>query len=110
MAEQGMLQGARKLLTLCTHTQASESVLIVTDPKLKGLAQPLALAAAEVGAEATICLMPVRTTHGQEPPAPVAAAMAAADVFRAGVGLYHPHPGSEGGCAGRDAGPGTDRF
>ena len=60
MTETGMLFGARKLLSVCTHTQPNENVLIVTDPALQDLAEPLALAAAESGAEATVCLMPAR--------------------------------------------------
>jgi len=86
-----MLHGARKLLTVCTRTGADESVLIVTDPQLQDLAEPLALAATEIGAEATVCLMPARTAHGQEPPAPVAAAMAATDVFLAPVSVSITH-------------------
>jgi len=81
MAENNMLFGARKLLTLCTHTKPNESVVIVTDTELAGLAEPLAVAAAEVGAEPTICVMRTRAVHGQEPPRPVAAALAVADVF-----------------------------
>ncbi len=81
MAQLNMLFGARKLLTVCTHTKPNESVVIVTDTDLAGLAEPLAVAAAEVRAEPTICVMPTRSTHGQEPPKPVAAALAMADVF-----------------------------
>lgn len=81
MTKARMLLGARKLLTVCTHTQPNESVLIVTDPELAPLAEPLAKASAEIGAEPTICVMPARATHGQEPPGPVAAALAASDVF-----------------------------
>jgi hypothetical protein len=81
MTKAGMLIGARKLLSVCTVTRPDESVLVVTDPELAELAEPLAVAAAELGAEPTICVMPTRSTHGQEPPGPVAAALAATDVF-----------------------------
>jgi leucyl aminopeptidase (aminopeptidase T) len=91
LTERAMLKGAHKLLAACTHTQAGEQVLIVTDPKLKDLAEPLAQAAEEIGAEASICVMPARKAHGQEPPGPVAAAMAAADVFFAPVSVSITH-------------------
>lgn len=81
MANTGMLFGARKLLSVCTRTQPDESVVIVTDPETKALAGPLAIATAEVGAEPTICVMPTRKAHGQEPPVPVVAALVVADVF-----------------------------
>ncbi len=81
MAQINMLCGAQKLLTVCTKTKPNESVVIVTDTDLAELAEPLAMAAEEVGAEPTICVMPTRTAHGQEPPKPVAAALAMADVF-----------------------------
>jgi leucyl aminopeptidase (aminopeptidase T) len=64
MAETAMLVGARKLLGVCTRTQPNENVLIFTDPELRELAEPLTFAAAEAGAEATVCLMPVRAAHG----------------------------------------------
>ncbi|RMF84642.1 MAG: leucyl aminopeptidase, partial [Nitrospinota bacterium] len=79
--DERMLAGARKLLTVCTRTRAGEGVVIVTDTETMALAEPLAVAATELGAEPTICVMPTRTAHGQEPPAPVAAALAAARVF-----------------------------
>jgi leucyl aminopeptidase (aminopeptidase T) len=81
MTQNLMLIGARKLLSECTRTQPGESILVVTDPELAELAEPLAVAAAELGAEPTICVMPTRSAHGQEPPGPVAAALAATDVF-----------------------------
>jgi leucyl aminopeptidase (aminopeptidase T) len=76
-----LLPGARKLLTVCTRTQPGEHVVIVTDPDTLPVAEALAAAAAELGAEPTVCLIPPRTVHGQEPPAPAAAALKAADVF-----------------------------
>jgi leucyl aminopeptidase (aminopeptidase T) len=86
-----MLSGARKLVSVCARTQPYENVLIVTDPELREMTEPLALAALEAGAEATICLMPKRTGHGQEPPRPVAAALAATDVFFAPVAVSITH-------------------
>lgn len=91
MAQNELLPGARKLLTICTQTQPNEAVVIVTDPDLARLAEPLALAAIEVGAEPTICIMPTRSAHGQEPPRPVAAALAQADVFFVPVKISITH-------------------
>lgn len=86
-----MLIGARKLLSVCARSQSNESVVIVTDRETSALAQPLADAATEIGAEPTICLMPTRAAHGEEPPAPVAAALAAADVFFTPVRISITH-------------------
>jgi leucyl aminopeptidase (aminopeptidase T) len=91
MTDIKMLFGARKLLTVCTHTQPHEHVVIATDNEMMALAEPLAIAAAEVGAEPTICVMPTRTAHGQEPPTPVAAALAASDVFFTPVKISITH-------------------
>lgn len=91
MSEFEMLNGARKLLSVCTGTQPNEHVVIVTDPLTKVLAEPLAVAAQEIGAVPTICVMPTRKAHGEEPPAPVAAALAAADVFFVPVRISITH-------------------
>ncbi len=90
-AEINMISGARKLLTMCTHTKPNESVVIVTDTDLANLADPLAEAALEIGAEPTICVMRTRTAHGQEPPKSVAAALAVADVFFVPVKISITH-------------------
>lgn len=81
MFDARMRDGARKLLTVCTHTRPDETVVIVTDPETRAVAEPLTAATSELGAEPIMCIMPTRGAHGQEPPAPVVAALAMADVF-----------------------------
>lgn len=88
---QELLAGARKLISTCARTKADETVVIVTDHELVAVAEPLAVAAAEVGAQPLICIMQPRTRHGEEPPAPVAAALLQADVFFTPVKISITH-------------------
>ncbi|MBI4337173.1 MAG: aminopeptidase [Chloroflexi bacterium] len=76
-----MLAGARILVTTCTNVQPGEQVLIVADRGTLSIAEVLAQAAGERGAEATLAVMPQRAADSQEPPPTVAAAMKAADVI-----------------------------
>ena len=65
----------------CLGVRAGEQVVVVVDEGTSALGERLRAAAAEAGADAVTCVMAARAEHGQEPPAPVAAALAAADVF-----------------------------
>ncbi|MFH1758770.1 MAG: leucyl aminopeptidase [Pseudomonadota bacterium] len=77
-----MMKGARTLLDNCARVKAGESVLIITDMNMKpSIAEVLAAAAAERGAEPIIMIIRPRLTHGQEPPANVAEAMKKAEVI-----------------------------
>jgi leucyl aminopeptidase (aminopeptidase T) len=86
-----LLEGARRIVTVCAAVQAGEQVVIVTDharPAEIGLA--LARAVDEAGGVATICTTePVPS--GSEPPEAVRAAMGAAEVILAPTSgaLYH---------------------
>lgn len=91
MNELLMLKGARKLLSVCTDTQPGEQVVIVTDPETERLARPLTIAAAELGAEPVVCMMPTRKVHGEEPPPAIAAALLKADVFFVPVKISMTH-------------------
>src|SRR5262249_11702959 len=57
--------------------------LVIGDPGTRELAQALHAAAARRGADAVLALMDERATDGTEPPAPIAAALAACDAFLA---------------------------
>ena len=57
-----------------------EEVLVVCNPATIGLGERLRGEAGRAGADAVTMLMTERDSHAAEPPAPVAAAMAAADV------------------------------
>lgn len=69
------------VLVDCLGVQPDENVLVLTDPPQRRIAGPLITRARDLGAEALLIEMAERATHGTEPPAPVAAAMLAADVL-----------------------------
>jgi leucyl aminopeptidase (aminopeptidase T) len=64
----------------CLGVREGEEVLVVCNPATIGLGERLRAEAGRVGADGVMCLIAERETHGTEPPAAVAAAMAAADV------------------------------
>jgi leucyl aminopeptidase (aminopeptidase T) len=65
----------------CLGVAAGENVLVVADQGTNALGEALRAAAADAGGDATLALISERATHGAEPPKPVAAALAACDVF-----------------------------
>ena len=65
----------------CLGVAAGEDVLVVVDPETRDLGDALRDRADAAGADAVVALMAEREANGSEPPAPVAAALAAADVF-----------------------------
>jgi leucyl aminopeptidase (aminopeptidase T) len=68
-------------LRRCLAVAAGEDVLVIVDPAEQGIGEALREGAARLGADAALLVMDERTNHGTEPAAPVAAAMAACDVF-----------------------------
>jgi leucyl aminopeptidase (aminopeptidase T) len=64
----------------CLAIREGEEVLVIANPATIGLAERLRGEAGKAGADAVLALMKQRPSHGSEPPASVAAAMAAADV------------------------------
>jgi leucyl aminopeptidase (aminopeptidase T) len=69
----------RAVINDCLAIRDGEDVLVVANPATIGLGERLRGEAGKVGADAVMALMKERQTHGSEPPASVAAAMAAAD-------------------------------
>jgi leucyl aminopeptidase (aminopeptidase T) len=65
----------------CLAVQPGEDVVVVVDEPLKRLGEKLRDAAQAAGAEGVLTVMSPRPTDGAEPPAPVAEALAACDVF-----------------------------
>jgi leucyl aminopeptidase (aminopeptidase T) len=65
----------------CLAVQRDEDVVVVTDEPLQGLGEKLRSAAQAAGADAVLTVMAPRAIDGSEPPAPVAEALAACDVF-----------------------------
>jgi leucyl aminopeptidase (aminopeptidase T) len=75
-----MMQGARKIVEVCTAVKPGERVVIVTDSTLMDIADVLAAAAQERDAEVVIAVMAPTGVDGAEPPRAVVEAMKAADV------------------------------
>jgi leucyl aminopeptidase (aminopeptidase T) len=65
----------------CLGIRPGEQVLVVADAGTRRLGEALRERAQAAGADATLALIEERPTHGAEPPAPVAAALAAADAY-----------------------------
>ncbi|QSG01980.1 aminopeptidase [Natranaeroarchaeum sulfidigenes] len=78
-----LYEAAETAVQQCLNVRAEESCLIVTDDKRQPIGEALYDAATAVTDEATILRYQPGDQHGQEPPAPVAAAMAESDVFLA---------------------------
>ena len=68
-------------LRRCLAVTAGEDVLVIVDPAKQAIGEALRAGAAKLGADAALLVMDERADHGTEPAAPVAAAMAACDVF-----------------------------
>ncbi|WP_213524976.1 aminopeptidase [Paenibacillus sp. J31TS4] len=71
---------SKRVLQDCLGLKAGESFLVVADEGKKEIGESLFEAGRQLDAEAMLCVMRERSKSGEEPPAPVAAAMAKADV------------------------------
>lgn len=78
-----LTEAARTAIDQCLRVGDDESVVVVTDDERRSIGEALYDAATDVTDDATILRYPPSEQHGTEPPAPVAAAMADADVFLA---------------------------
>jgi leucyl aminopeptidase (aminopeptidase T) len=76
-----MMKGATKLVETCANVKKGENVLIVTDINKLNIAEVVASAAVEKGAEVVISIMLPRQMHGEEPPDTIAESMKKADVI-----------------------------
>jgi leucyl aminopeptidase (aminopeptidase T) len=75
-------KGALNLLRNCAHARPDEKVLIVTDSATDAaIAKTIMAAATRLGIEASAITMRPRALPGDEPPAPVVAAMLSSDVI-----------------------------
>jgi leucyl aminopeptidase (aminopeptidase T) len=74
---------ARTAIEQCMGLQSDESCCIVTDDERTAIAEALYGVACETSEETVLARYPPGDQHGEEPPAPVAAAMAGADVVLA---------------------------
>ena len=67
----------------CLALDGDESIAVVTDDERRPIGEALYEVAGEVTDDATLVRYPPGNQHGEEPPAPVAAAMREADAFLA---------------------------
>ena len=74
-------QAVDTTLRRCLAVTAGEDVVVIVDPAKRAIGEALRAGAATLGADAALMVMDERADHGTEPAAPVAAAMAACDVF-----------------------------
>ncbi|WP_226005061.1 aminopeptidase [Natrinema salinisoli] len=86
----------------CLNLEAEESCAVVTDDEREPIGEALYEVAAEITDDAVIVRYPPGETHGSEPPEPVAAAMAGADVVLAPTtkSLSHTRARTEANEAG----------
>ncbi|MBT8396813.1 MAG: leucyl aminopeptidase [Gemmatimonadetes bacterium] len=84
-------QGARRLAEVNGRIQEGEAVVIVTDPEMEHYAALVEEAARSCGGVVTTCVIPVRRQDGEEPPEPVAKAMAQASVVFSPVSVSITH-------------------
>jgi leucyl aminopeptidase (aminopeptidase T) len=73
----------RTVVRQCMGVNAGEEVLVVCNPVTEEIGALMRIEAQGDGADATLAVISERESHAAEPPAPVAAAMAAADVVLA---------------------------
>ncbi|HEX3360705.1 MAG TPA: aminopeptidase [Solirubrobacterales bacterium] len=73
----------RTVVRQCMGVSAGEEVLVICNPVTEEIGALMRIEAQGDGAEATLAVISERESHAAEPPRPVAAAMAAADVVLA---------------------------
>jgi leucyl aminopeptidase (aminopeptidase T) len=83
MSDADLRDAATTAVRQCMALGEDESCVVVTDDERLPIGEALYDAACEVTDDATLLRYPPGDQHGEEPPAPVAAAMPEADVFLA---------------------------
>ena len=76
-------RAVRAVVRDCLGVDRGEDVLVVCNPATRDLGERLRAEAGGVGADAVLAVMAERDSHAAEPPEPIAAAMARADVVLA---------------------------
>jgi len=94
---------ARTAIEQCLNVRAGESVAVVTDDDRRPIGEALYDAALAATDDATILQYPPGDSHGEEPPAPVAAAMEAADAFLAPTSKSLSHTRARSAATGAGA-------
>jgi leucyl aminopeptidase (aminopeptidase T) len=80
---EGLDRSARTVVRDCLGVAAGEEVLVICNPATERIGVALRDEAVAAGAEAVLAVMAERASHAGEPPASLAAAMAAAEVVLA---------------------------
>ena len=65
----------------CLRVSDGDDVLVIVDERTRAIGEALRREASAAGGDAVLTVMDERATDGTEPPAPIAAALAACDVF-----------------------------
>jgi leucyl aminopeptidase (aminopeptidase T) len=74
-------EAVRAVVTTCLGVKPGENVVVVADEGTRPIGEAMLTAARNAQADAVLTIMTPRAQHGEEPPAAVAAALKAADVF-----------------------------
>jgi leucyl aminopeptidase (aminopeptidase T) len=95
----------RTVVRRCLAVREGENVVVVVDPQTRTIGEALRDESAAAGGDAVLIVMDERATDGTEPPAPVAGALAASDVFIASTSRSLSHTGArkratDGGARG----------
>jgi leucyl aminopeptidase (aminopeptidase T) len=77
----GLARAVRTVVRRCLAVAPGENVVVVVDEPLQDVGEALRREAQAAHADAVLAVMSPRENHGVEPPAPIAAALAACDVF-----------------------------
>jgi leucyl aminopeptidase (aminopeptidase T) len=76
-----LARAVRTVVRTCLAVAPGEDVLVVVDEPLQDVGEALRRATQDAQADAVLAVMSARENHGVEPPPPIAAALAACDVF-----------------------------
>ncbi|WP_436928606.1 aminopeptidase [Halosimplex halobium] len=83
MSDSSLRAPAETAVRQCMNLGSDESCAVVTDDERQAIGEALHAVASEIADDAAIVRYPPGDQHGEEPPEPVAAAMAGADVVLA---------------------------
>ena len=83
MSNSSLREPAETAVRQCMNLSAAESCAVVTDDERQAIGEALYGVASEITDDTTLVRYPPGDQHGEEPPAPIAAAMAGADVVLA---------------------------
>jgi len=83
--------GAHRTIGTCLAVKEREKVVVVTDPRTRGVGEALFGAALGAGAQVVLVVIPAMERPGEEPPEPLARMMADCDVVILATGQSMTH-------------------